>query len=203
MILRATDIIPITIISACLFGLLLFLRHLLFFGFAPFVPHRPEVVNKILDQLNPPPNAVFYSLGSGRSGFLALAEKRCPQGQFFGIDRGLVSALLSRLQLFLQRSSIKVKKSTYYKTDLRKADVVYCYMNPEELRELYKKLKLEPKTDAFVVSSGFLIPYMDPLKILKTEPKKKWYGFLINHKKVLTIKEKEHTRDNNVYFYQV
>lgn len=203
MILRAIDTIPIVAISAFLFGLLLFLRHLLFFGFNPLVPHRPEVVEKVLQELNPPSNAVFYALGAGRSGFLAGAEKRCPQGKFFGVDRGLGSSLLSRLQILLKKSRIKVVKSTYYKADLRRADVVYCYMNPEELRELYKKLKLEPKTDAFVVSSGFLIPYMEPIKVLKTEPKKRWYGFLINHKKVLTIKEKEHTRDNNVYFYQV
>jgi hypothetical protein len=38
---------------------------------------------------------------------------------------------------------------------------------------------------------------------MKTELKKKWYDFLINHKKVLTIKQKEHTRDTNIYFYQV
>lgn len=193
----------IVVISIFLFSLLIFLRHLLFFGFAPLVPHRPEVVEKILKEINPEPDAVFYSLGYGRSGFLFLAEKMCPQGKFFGVDEGFLSTIFSRLQIFLKKSKIKIIKSDYYKADIQRADVVYCYLNPEELRDLYKKLKLEPKSNAFVISSGFLVPYLDPLKVLKTEPKKKWYDFLINHKKVLTIKQKEHTRDNNVYFYQV
>jgi len=204
MVLKIQDIPLITSITAFLFGLLLVIRHLLFFGFAPFVPHRPEVIEKILKEINPASGTVFFSLGCGRSGFLELARKKCPDGTFIGVEEGAISSCISRLQTCLKgMRDIKVVHSDYYKTDLHRANAVYCYLNPEELRDLYKKLKLEPRTDAIIVSVGFAIPYLDPIKIMKTEQKKKWYGFLISHKKVLTIKEKEHTRDDNVYFYQV
>jgi hypothetical protein len=203
MVLKYRDIPLISSLTVFLFGLLLVLRHLLFFGFAPMVSHRPEVIKKILDEINPEPDTVFYSLGYGRSGFLDIARQRCPKGEFIGVDEGFVSACLSRLQLFLRKINIKVLCCDYYKADLRRAQVVYCYLNPEELRDLYKKLKLEPRTDAIIISAGFVVPYLDPIKVIKTEQKKKWYGFLTSHKKVLTIKEREHTRDDNIYFYQV
>jgi hypothetical protein len=197
------DIVTIVIISICLLIILLLLRQLLFFGFVPFLPHRPEIIERILKELNPPDNAVFYSLGYGRSGFLPLAKKRWPQNEFVGVDEGFISFWVSKLQALLKKEKIKILHSDYYKTDLRRANVIYCYLAPEELREMYRKLKVEPRVDAIIISVGFVIPYFDPIKTIKTEPKKTWYNFLIRHKKVLTIKEKEHTRDENIYIYQV
>lgn len=197
------EIIIIVIVSTFFTCLLLVLRHLLFFGFVPFIPHRPEVIERILKELDPPEKPVFYSLGYGRSGFLPLARKKWPDGEYIGADCGLISAWISKLQALLKREKLRILHSDYYRVNIKRANVVYCYLSPEDLRELYRKLKIEPRVDAVIISVGFVIPYLDPIKTIKVESKKVWYGFLIRHKKVLTIKEKEHTRDDNVYFYQV
>jgi hypothetical protein len=65
-------------------------------------------------------------------------------------------------------------------------------------------LRVEPKPGANIISSGFVIPYMEAVITLKTEPRKRWFGFLGGgEEKVLTEKEKEYKPDNNVYFYEV
>jgi hypothetical protein len=72
------------------------------------------------------------------------------------------------------------------------------------LREIYKKLRVEPRAGASIISSGFVIPYMEPVRTLKTEPAKRWFNFLIGGaEKVLTEKEKEYKPDNNIYYYEV
>jgi hypothetical protein len=197
------DILKITILSSVLLAVFFFFRRLLFWGFTPFLPHHPEVAERIAKEIELGPDGVFYCLGYDDSGLLSAIEKKFPGRTLIGVDIGGFGHMFSRLQSFLKGSKVKIVHSSYYRTDLRRASVVFCHLTPEELREMCKKLKLEPPTDSIVVSDGFIVPYMEPVKVISVEPKKKWYSFLIRHKKVLTIKEKEHTRDGNIYFYQV
>jgi hypothetical protein len=185
------------------FCLFVFLREILFFGFAPFFPSRPEAIKMILNEIQPREKMFFYSLSYGRSGFLYEAEKRFPDARVCGTEKTFLSFWLSRIQLFLRRSRIKASRKNYYKTDLRRSDVVYCHLDPKELREMYRKLKLEPKSGALVISDGFVVPYLEPLKVMPLPESKRWFSFLIRHRRVLTSKEREHKRDNNVYFYEV
>jgi hypothetical protein len=196
-------IIQVIILSATFFVLFISLRQLLFFGFVPFLQSRPQVMDKILEQVMIRDDYTVYSLGSGRSGFLWAVEKRYPLVKLVGVCNGRWHFILACLQVFLRHSRVKVVYSDYYKADIRRANVVYCYLNVGILRELYKKLRVEPKAGAVVISSGFVIPFSDPVKIMKTEQKKRWFNFLIGgQEKILTEKEKEYKPDNNIYFYE-
>jgi hypothetical protein len=197
-------IIEAAVLSAFLFMIFLALRELLFFGFAPFLPSHPEVMEKILEQVRIKDDDVVYSLGYGRSGFLWALENEMPGVKLVGVDDSLWHCTIARLQVLIRRSRITVVRSGYYKADIRKANIVFCYLDVSILREIYKKLRIEPKGGATVISSGFVIPYLEPVRILKTQPKKRWFNFLIGSaEKVLTEKEKEYKPDNNVYYYEV
>jgi hypothetical protein len=197
-------IIQAVILSAVLFFLFIVLRQLLFSGFAPFLPLHPEMIEKTLEKVRIKDDDVIYSLGHGRSGFLWALENKMPDMKLVGVDDSLWHCLLARLQIFLRRSRIKIVHSNYYQADIRKANLVYCCLDVKILREIYKKLRVEPKPGANIISSGFVIPYMEAVITLKTEPRKRWFGFLGGgEEKVLTEKEKEYKPDNNVYFYEV
>jgi hypothetical protein len=197
-------IINIVILSAALFFIFLVLRELLFFGFAPLLPSQPEVMEKILERVRIKDDDVVYSLGYGRSGFLWALESKMPGVKLVGVDDSLWHCTIARLQILLRRSRIKVVHSGYYKADIRKANIVFCYLDVSILRDVYKKLRVEPQGGATIISSGFVIPYMEAVRTLKTEPKKRWFNFLIGSaEKVLTEKEKEYKPDNNIYYYEV
>jgi hypothetical protein len=197
-------VIQTVLLTTILFVVFLILRELLFFGFAPFLQSQPEAMEKIMEQVEIRDDYAVYSLGYGRSGFLWAVEKKFPTVKLIGIDDNLWHCFLARLQIFLRRSRIKVKHAGYYLADIRGANVVFCYLDVEILREIYKKLRIEPKAGAVVISSGFVIPYLEPIKILKIDPKKRWFNFLIGGaEKVLTEKEKEYKPDNNIYYYEV
>jgi hypothetical protein len=200
-ILITTQVI---ILSLGIFVFFLILRELLFFGFAPFMQSQPELMEKILEQVNIRDDYAIYSLGYGRSGFLWAVEKKFPTIRLVGIDDSLWHCTLARLQILLRRSRIKVVHSGFYLADIRQANIVFCYLDVAILREIYKKLRVEPKAGAIVISSGFLIPFLEPVKILKTDPKHRWFNFLIGGtEKVLSEKEKEFKPDNNIYYYEV
>jgi hypothetical protein len=197
-------IIQAAILSTALFFIFLSLRELLFFGFAPFLPSRPELMEEIIQQVDIRDDYAVYSLGYGRSGFLWAVEKKFPTVKLVGIDDSRWHCLLARLQIFLRGSHIKVEYANFYQADIRQADIVFCYLDVGILREIYKKLRVEPQAGALVISSGFVIPFSDPVKILKTQPKKRWFNFLIGgQEKILTEKEKEYKPDNNIYYYEV
>jgi hypothetical protein len=197
-------IIEVVILSAVLFFIFIFLRQILFFGFAPFLPSNPQTVEKILQQLLIRDDYTVCSLSYGRSGFLRAVEIKYPAVKLIGYEDSWLHCLSAKAQVLLRRSRIKVVRSNYYKSDISRANIVYCYLDVERLREIYKKLKIESPAGAVIVSAGFIVPHLECVKILKTEPRKRWFSFLVGgQEKVLTEKEKEYKPDNNVYFYEV
>jgi hypothetical protein len=202
--LAQISIIHVAVLAIVLFSLFIFFRQILFFGFTPFLPSRPDVIEKILSELAIKKGMAVYSLESGRTGFLGITEKKHPGLKLVGVKNESFGCLMAKLQAFLKGSKIKVKKVDFYKIDIRDANIVFCYLDTKDLREMYKKLKIEPRSGAIIVSLGFVIPYLEPLKIVKTEEKKRWYNFFIGrHEKIITEKEKEFKRDNKIYFYEV
>lgn len=198
------EISQVIILSAILFSVFIFLRQILFYGFVPFLPSRPEVMERILKEVDIREGDAVYSLGYGRSGFLAVAEKRFPRAKLVGIEDSWWHFLIAKLQVVIRRSRIKVVHSSFYKADIREANVVYCCLDVDMLREMHKKLKIEPRAGAVIISMGFLIPYLEPLKVVETKEVRRWFSFLTGgHEKVLTIKQREHKKDNNFYFYEV
>jgi len=204
MAFTPTIIYSIVIVFTSLFVVLTILRELLFFGFAPFLQSQPGSMEKILEQVVIRDDYTVFSLGYGRSGFLWAVEKKFPNVKLVGVNNDLWLCFLARLQIFLRHSRIKIVYKDYYKANIRKANLVYCYLDVRVLREIYKKLRIEPKAGAVLISSGFIIPYLEAIKVLKIEPKKRWFNFLIGRgEKVLSEKEKEFKPDNNIYYYEV
>lgn len=176
-------------------------------GFAPFVCSRPLVVEELfgeLAKLQIKEHPQIYSLSCGRSGFLFEAGKRYPGAELIGVENDLMPYLLAKFQLYFRKTDIKViYQKDLYKLDVSRADLIYCYLDIDRLRDLPKKFRFECRPGTIVFSNGYPIPNLSGERTIEISSKKRKLGFLAGRKKFFKSKDKEGKRANLVYFYYI
>ena len=75
-------------------------------------------------------------------------------------------AYLKAKLLCLGLKDVAVKWRSFWTAELSSADVVFCYLFPDVMRDLAVKLKSELKPGAVVVSCNFDLPGFTPKQIL-------------------------------------
>lgn len=196
-------LIQTILLTVVLVVLVFFVYAISFLGFAPLLPVRPGEIKKIIKEIRIKEGSNICSLGNGRSGFLRVLEEHYPNIGLVGVEKNRLFYLIDKIQIFLKKSQIKVVQSDYYWADIKKFDVIYCYLSLKEIREINKKLKIDTKPDALIISNGFVVPYLTPIKTLELQEKKTWFSFLSRGKKVVRTSKDEEKRDNKIYYYQV
>lgn len=66
------------------------------------------------------------------------------------------------------RRSIEIRFQSFWSADLSTADVVFCYLYPDVMAKLTKKLKYDLKPGATVVSCNFPLPGWPPFNVLRS-----------------------------------
>lgn len=133
-----------------------------FYG-SPYVLARHQTVKKTLELSSLKKGETLYDLGCGNGQVLIEAAKMGAKATGFEISPYYY--LWAKLRTFLfGRAVIQVKFQNIKAVDLSQADVVYCYLLPKFLEELAPKFKKELKNGARVVSVGFAIPGLKPVK---------------------------------------
>jgi hypothetical protein len=176
-------------------------------GFAPLISSRPWVINTLLEELKKEKikaNPVIYSLSCGKSGFLLGVGGSYPNAELIGVEHDLFPFILEKIQLIIRFSNIKaIYQKNLYQLDIKRADLIYCYLDVEILRELPKKFKFECKPGTIIISNGFPIPNLVEKRSVDISSKKRKLAFLSKSKKLMASKEKEGKRANLVYFYEI
>ncbi len=178
-------------------------------GFVPFIASRPWVVEQVNDHLKTLtirnlPHFKALSLGSGRSGFFASLEKKYPEAELEGHEKGLLYFSLSWLQSLVKRSRIKVRRSRHFhRVSVSDVDLIYCYApSSETIRELGDKFKFECKPGTIILSNGFVIPFLDINDTIELSDTRGRYSFLSKNRFLLK-KNKRANKENKVYVYIV
>jgi hypothetical protein len=108
----------------------------------------------------------FVDLGSGLAGTLYYLAKRFPDSKFYGVETAPLVYFLSWLRcMFLKNCHIKFR--SIWNEDLSQYDVVYCFLSPIPMPEIWKKAKSEMKKGTVLVSNTFEIPAVKPTEIIK------------------------------------
>ena len=83
-----------------------------------------------------------------------------------GYELNLLAFIKARL-LSLGLSEVQIKHKNFWTQNLEAADVVFCYLYPDVMRKLSKKLRQELKPGALIVSGNFALPGFNPLRVLR------------------------------------
>jgi trans-aconitate methyltransferase len=111
------------------------------------------------------PGQLLVDIGCGDGRVLRKARKRYGVSGI-GYELNLLAYLKAKL-LCLGLQDIKVKWSDFWTVDLSDADIVFCYLFPDVMKDLAAKLKSDLKPGAVVVSCNFDLPGFSPEKVLR------------------------------------
>ena len=134
----------------------------------PWAKIPKENINKIFSEINLSKDSLIYDLGCGDGRVLFMAEKL--GYQVIGYELSAYPYVKALSRKFILRSTAVFKRKNFFKEDLSKADAIFIFLVGKVMDRVGRKLKLELKKGALVVSYGFAIPSWRPEKIISTEP---------------------------------
>lgn len=166
------------LINIVLIGLLLFLIlmgitalvHV--FSTVPYVPSSNRVVKKMIALAKLKPNEVVYDLGCGDGRLLIAAEKTAKCNRTEGFEIAPMMYILAKLRAYIAHSRARIHFKNFFNANLRRANVIFCYLIPNVMPRLAAKLKRECSRGTRIISNTFHIPNLKPLRIIKKQPKK-------------------------------
>ncbi len=104
----------------------------------------------------------FIDLGSGMGGILFYLESRFPQGEFTGTEIAPAPWLISRMRAWLKRSRVKLMRRDYGAIDLSGFDVVFAFLSPAAMPDLWKQAQSQMQAGSLFVSLSFPVNSRDP-----------------------------------------
>lgn len=143
---------------------------------APFFPTPAGAIRRALREASLAPGETFYDLGAGTGKVLVIAEKEFG-ARATGFEISLLFYWLAEINLLLHRSKSKILAQNFFATDLRNADVVFCFLAIRTMQKMEDKLKDELKPGARVMVYAFPLPTMTPIKTITVHGKWKMFFY--------------------------
>ncbi len=133
---------------------------------ALYVSTSQNRISAVLDAVPISKDQLFVDLGCGDGRVLRMAKKRF-NTKAIGYEINPMAYLRARIQSV--GKGIKIKHLNFLKADLSDADVVFCYLFPDVMKDLAAKLQSELKKGAVVISCNFTLPGMTWEQIIRPE----------------------------------
>ena len=129
---------------------------------APFIATSKSLTRKIVTLADIRPGEQVYDLGCGDGRFLIEANKFYG-AKAVGIDISPLVCVLAKLTAWLKRADVVIRCANFKTCDFQDADVIFCYLVPDQMALLGEKFK-ELKKGCRILSRRFEIPGQEPLK---------------------------------------
>jgi hypothetical protein len=101
----------------------------------------------------------FIDLGSGIGGVLTHLSRRRPDGHFDGIEAAPLPYIWSWLRIkFGSYGNCAVRWGSMWDCDLSRYDVVFAYLSPVPMEQLWRKLQREMRPGSCFISNTFTVP---------------------------------------------
>lgn len=138
----------------------------------PPLPTSRRTVQSILKILGKRKKGTFVDLGCGRGRVLIAVKKKYPEMEVIGYENWLSHFFSAKLLTFLFRVKVKIFFKDLFSANLKETDIVFCYLYPDFMITLEKKLRNDLKKGTLVIVSTFPFPEWQPVKIIVTNQKK-------------------------------
>jgi SAM-dependent methyltransferase len=103
----------------------------------------------------------FVDLGCGLGGLLGFLAGRRPEARFCGVESAPLPLLASWLRL-RGRPNCQVRRADLWEVELGEFQVVYCFLSPEPMAELWRKAQAELRPGSLFISNSFAVPGVAP-----------------------------------------
>ena len=119
---------------------------------APWLPTKARDIERIFSTVEIKPGQTFYDLGCGDGRLLFLAAEKGAFG--IGYEISFLPYLIAQVRRIFskQRKKIKIHFRDFWNADLRDADVVYLFAQPQYMEKLKLKLEREMKPGSVALS---------------------------------------------------
>lgn len=135
-------------------------------GRVPLYLTNPKTRAAIAALLPPRPHR-FADLGCGLGGVvLGLARLR-RDSRFVGIESAPIPLMIAFFRAALAApGNVRLRFKDFWKADLGEYDVVYCFLSPVPMADLYRKARAEMRPGSRLISNSFAVPDVPPTDIV-------------------------------------
>ena len=120
------------------------------------------------------PDPAFLDAGSGLGGTLAHLARQRPRGRFTGIESAPLPYAFCWLRLrVLGPANARLAYGDFWQEDLSRYDVVYCFLSPEPMPALYRKVCAEMRPGSLFISNSFEVPGAPADEIVKVADRRR------------------------------
>jgi hypothetical protein len=130
----------------------------------PLYLSSDRAVREIAARLPDDRPARVIDLGCGLGGMLSGLARSRPGVELHGVDSAPLPWLFSRLRLG-RRACVRL--GSLWSEDLSEYDLVYAYLSPEPMPELWAKVRREMRPGSLFVSNTFAVPEAPPDEIIE------------------------------------
>jgi len=131
---------------------------------ALFIPTSSIRIKTFLNALPMSSEELFLDLGCGDGRILREARRRYGV-KALGFEVNLLAYLAAKSRNFGSKG-VQIRWKNFWEVDLSRADVVFCYLFPDVMERLAKKLEAELRPGSKVISSNFPLPGWLPYQVL-------------------------------------
>jgi len=131
---------------------------------ALYVSTARKKIEAFLDAVPMHSSALLIDLGCGDGRVLRQAAKRYGV-RAIGYELNFLAFIRASVQCWGHRT-ISVRQANFFNVDLSAANIIFCYLYPDVMEDLSKKLKTELRPGTRVVSCNFNLPGLSPNRIL-------------------------------------
>ena len=131
---------------------------------APLYNSGPACWKALVDMIPDSDGTTFIDLGAGLGGPLAYIARHRQQAVLLGVEASPLVWLIGRLRTMRFRDKCTFRLGSLWKTDLREADVVYAFLSPAPMPELWAKVRREMRPGKLLISHSFEVPGQVPAR---------------------------------------
>lgn len=117
----------------------------------------------IVAQLIPQGPQQILDLGCGEGSFLRQLALARPECAFTGIEHAPLTWLLARLRT-RGLANVSIRRGNFWLEPLADYRVVYAFLSPAPMQQLWQKLQTEMGKEALFISNSFPVPGVEPVR---------------------------------------
>lgn len=104
----------------------------------------------------------MVDLGSGCGGVICKLAKILPNGRYDGVETAILPCWVAKLRVWLFHQTCQFFWKNIWQHNLSSYDVVYAYLSPVPMSNLWQKVTKEMRPGSLFISNTFSVPGITP-----------------------------------------